>query len=85
MSDWQNAAAKFLEKDPFDGHQVRAAGQDGGAEADRGQDQDIIRGRRPVSDAEDRVKEWRDNGGNEAASSTPRSLSDNGRLSHGAA
>ena len=62
MSAWQNAAAKVREKNLFDGHPGRAAGQDGGAEpAVRRQAlQDIFRGRRPISELKTAVKEWQD-------------------------
>ncbi|MFD7160692.1 ABC transporter substrate-binding protein [Kribbella sp. NPDC059898] len=80
MSAWQNAAAKVREKNLFDGIRVEQPAKMA-ALAQPFDDalQDILRGRRPVSELKTAVKQWQDNGGNEGRDFYTKVLSDNGR------
>ncbi|TCC28419.1 extracellular solute-binding protein [Kribbella sindirgiensis] len=80
LSAWQNAAAKVREKNLFDGIRVEQPAKM--AALNQPFDdalQDILRGRKPLSELKTAVKQWQDNGGNEGRDFYAKVLSDNGR------
>ncbi|WP_350277915.1 extracellular solute-binding protein [Kribbella sp. HUAS MG21] len=80
MSQWQNAAAKVREKNLFDGIRVEQPAKMAALHQPFDDAlQDILRGRRPVSELKTAVKQWQDNGGNEGRDFYAKVLSDNGR------
>ncbi|GIH89612.1 extracellular solute-binding protein [Planobispora siamensis] len=78
--EWQNASFQYLEKGPFDGIRVQRPSKYSGLQVPT-EDKftDIMRGRRPVSDAKQIVSEWQRDGGNEARDFYMKVLQDNGR------
>jgi putative aldouronate transport system substrate-binding protein len=78
--EWQNAGFKYIEKIPFDGIRVQRPSKMSGLQIPT-EDKftDIMRGRRPVSDAKQIVTEWQRDGGNEARDFYMKVLRDNGR------
>lgn len=63
---WQNETVKYLEKDPWEGLKLEKPKRL--VEITRPSEDkiiDIVRGRRPLSDLDGVVKEWRDGGGEE--------------------
>ncbi|GGK56579.1 sugar ABC transporter substrate-binding protein [Planomonospora parontospora subsp. parontospora] len=78
--EWQNASFPHLEKAPFDGIRVQRPSRMSGLQVPT-EDKftDIMRGRRPVSDAKQIVAEWQRDGGNEARDFYMKVLQDNGR------
>jgi len=80
MSKWQNEAAKVRQKSLFDGIRVEQPTKMAAlAQPFDDKLQDILRGRRPVSELKVAVKEWQTNGGNEGRDFYAKVLSDNGR------
>ncbi|WP_371780702.1 sugar ABC transporter substrate-binding protein [Streptosporangium subroseum] len=78
--EWQNAGFKYIEKIPFDGIRVQRPSKMSGLQIPT-EDKftDIMRGRRPVSDAKQIVTEWQRDGGDEARDFYMKVLRDNGR------
>ncbi|MEU3163434.1 extracellular solute-binding protein [Streptosporangium sp. NPDC006930] len=78
--EWQNASFQYLEKGPFDGIRIQMPSKFSGLRVPT-EDKftDIMRGRRPVSDAKQIVTEWRRDGGDEAREFYMKVLRDNGR------
>ncbi|GAA2311149.1 extracellular solute-binding protein [Nonomuraea roseoviolacea subsp. roseoviolacea] len=77
---WQNATFPYIEKTPFDGIRIQRPGKYAGLQVPT-EDKftDIMRGRRPVSDARQIAAEWRRDGGDEARAFYLKVLRDNGR------
>ncbi|MFC7532021.1 substrate-binding domain-containing protein [Actinoplanes sp. GCM10030250] len=77
---YSNETVKYLEQDPWDGLKlempVKFASYRVAAEE---KFTDVLRGRRPMSDFDALVKEWRDNGGEEARALMAKALTDSGR------
>lgn len=78
--EWQNAGFPHIEKTPFDGIRVQRPSKYSGLQVPT-EDKftDIMRGRRPVSDAKQIATEWRRDGGDEARDFYLKVLRDNGR------
>ncbi|MBB4939772.1 hypothetical protein FHR32_004077 [Streptosporangium album] len=78
--EWQNATFPYIEKTPFDGIRVQRPSKYSGLQIPT-EDKftDIMRGRRPVSDAKQIATEWRRDGGDEARDFYLKVLRDNGR------
>ncbi|WP_329090306.1 hypothetical protein [Streptosporangium sp. NBC_01469] len=78
--EWQNASFPYLKKGPFDGIRIQRPSKYSGLQVPT-EDKftDIMRGRRPVSDARQIVTEWRRDGGDEARDFYMKVLRDNGR------
>ncbi|MGJ6964527.1 extracellular solute-binding protein [Streptosporangium sp. G11] len=78
--EWQNASFPYLEKGPFDGIRIQRPSKYSGLQVPT-EDKftDIMRGRRPVSDAKQIATEWRRDGGDEARDFYMKVLRDNGR------
>jgi putative aldouronate transport system substrate-binding protein len=77
---YSNAMVKFIEKDPWDGLKFEMPARFK-AQVVPIEDKitDIVRGRRPISDLDGVVKEWRNGGGDEARQLLGSALSDAGR------
>ncbi|TMR96958.1 extracellular solute-binding protein [Nonomuraea basaltis] len=81
LYDWQTQAAKLLENDPFVGIRVEVPSKMAGlAQPTEDKMQEILRGKRPVSEWTKIVKEWQDQGGNEAREFYMKVARENGRL-----
>ncbi|WP_327585520.1 extracellular solute-binding protein [Nonomuraea sp. NBC_00507] len=81
LYDWQTQAAKLLENDPFVGIRVEVPSKMAGlAQPTEDKMQEIFRGKRPVSEWAKIVKEWQDQGGNEAREFYMKVARENGRL-----
>lgn len=79
--DWENNAQKFLEDDPFVGIRVETPSKMAGlAQPTEDKMQEIFRGKRPVSDWQQIVKDWQEQGGNEAREFYMKVARENGRL-----
>ncbi|NUP68631.1 MAG: extracellular solute-binding protein [Nonomuraea sp.] len=79
--DWENNAQKFLENDPFVGIRVETPSKMAGlAQPTEDKMQEIFRGKRPLSDWKQIVKDWQDQGGNEAREFYMKVARENGRL-----
>ncbi len=77
---WENAAVGFLEKDPWTGIKIEMpAGYVKVKQPTEDKITDIARGRRPLSDLDVVLKEWRDGGGEEGRTFLAKALSDAGR------
>ncbi|WP_308250744.1 extracellular solute-binding protein [Nonomuraea rhizosphaerae] len=78
--EWQNSSFKYIEKTPFDGIKIQRPAKYAGLQVPT-EDKftDIMRGRRPVSDAKQIADEWRRDGGEEAREFYLKVLRDNGR------
>jgi putative aldouronate transport system substrate-binding protein len=77
---WANASVKYLETDPWAGLKLDyPANYSKVQQPTEDKIQDILRGRRPVSDLDAIVKEWRSGGGDEGRDFLAKALSDNGR------
>jgi putative aldouronate transport system substrate-binding protein len=80
MYDWQTEAAKHLEDHPFVG--IRTEEPSNFAAAQQpfiDKVNDIMRGKRPLSDLKQVVQEWRDAGGEEARAFYTKVMQDNNR------
>jgi putative aldouronate transport system substrate-binding protein len=77
---YSNEMVKFLEKDPWDGLKVEFPANFAAARVPT-EDKftDVLRGRRPLSDVDGIVAEWKTNGGEEARALLAKALSDAGR------
>jgi putative aldouronate transport system substrate-binding protein len=79
--DWQTTSSKILDNDPFVGIRVeRPSKMAGLAKPTEDKMQEIFRGKRPVSEWATIVKEWQDQGGNEAREFYMKVARENGRL-----
>ncbi|WP_214412468.1 extracellular solute-binding protein [Sphaerisporangium fuscum] len=81
MHGWQTKASTFLENDPFVGIRVETPSKMAGLTSPT-EDKlhEIYRGKRPVSEWKQVVKEWQEQGGNEAREFYMKTARDNGRL-----
>jgi len=80
MLTYSNNMVKYLEKDPWEGLQLEMpANYSKILVPTEDKITDVIRGRRPLSDLDGIVNEWRNGGGNEARDFMAKALSDNGR------
>jgi putative aldouronate transport system substrate-binding protein len=74
------ATAKYLEEDPFQGIKLEMpASASKVIIATEDKIKDVVRGRRPLSDLDGIVGEWRRSGGDEARAFLEKALADNGR------
>ncbi|MGW0478351.1 extracellular solute-binding protein [Nonomuraea sp. NPDC003214] len=81
MWEWQSAASKHLENDPFVGIRVEVPSKMAAlAQPTEDKLNEIYRGKRPVSEWKQIVKEWQDQGGNEAREFYSKVARENGRL-----
>ncbi|MFC5826653.1 extracellular solute-binding protein [Nonomuraea insulae] len=79
--DWQTKAAKLLENDPFVGIRVETPSKMAGLTVPtEDKMQEIFRGKRPVSEWPKILREWQDQGGNEAREFYMKVARENGRL-----
>lgn len=79
--DWQTKAATLLENDPFVGIRVETPSKMAGLTVPtEDKMQEIFRGKRPVSEWPKILKEWQDQGGNEAREFYMKVARENGRL-----
>jgi putative aldouronate transport system substrate-binding protein len=80
MVGWGNDATKYLEKNPWEGIKVEVPTEQAAIEQPT-QDKvtDILRGRRPLSDFDKVVQEWKAAGGDKARDFYAKVLADNGR------
>ncbi|MEV6031703.1 extracellular solute-binding protein [Nonomuraea sp. NPDC052116] len=79
--DWQTQASKILNNDPFVGIRVETPSKMAGlATPTEDKMQEIFRGKRPVSEWPKIVKEWQEQGGNEAREFYMKVARENGRL-----
>ncbi|AQZ66717.1 ABC transporter substrate-binding protein [[Actinomadura] parvosata subsp. kistnae] len=79
--DWQTKAAKLLENDPFVGIRVETPSKMAGLTTPtEDKMHEIFRGKRPVSEWPKIVKEWQEQGGNEAREFYMKVARENGRL-----
>jgi putative aldouronate transport system substrate-binding protein len=78
--EWQNATFPFIEPTPTAGIRIQRPSKYSGLQVPT-EDKftDIMRGRRPVSDAKQIADEWRRDGGDEARDFYMKVLQDNGR------
>lgn len=77
---YSNAQVKYLEKDLWEGIKLEMpANYSKITQPTEEKITDIIRGRRPLSDLDGIVKEWRSTGGDEGRDLMAKALSDNGR------
>lgn len=77
---YSNETVKYLEKDPWDGLKMEMpARYKAGLQPTEDKITDVLRGRRPLSDLDAIVQEWRSNGGDEAREYLAKALSDAGR------
>ncbi|GAA4671582.1 extracellular solute-binding protein [Phytohabitans rumicis] len=77
---WSNETVKYLEPDPWDGLKLEMpAAFKGFAVPAEEKFTDVVRGRRPVSDVDSIVQEWKANGGEEARQLLAKALSEAGR------
>lgn len=80
MLGYSNTNVKYLETDPWDGLKLEFPAQ---FKANKVPTEDkltdVVRGRRPLSDIDSIVQEWRSNGGDEARDFLGKALSDAGR------
>jgi putative aldouronate transport system substrate-binding protein len=80
MLAYANETVKILEKDPWDGLKLETPpAYKAGQVPTQDKITDVLRGRRPLSDLDVIVKEWRANGGDEARQLYATALSDAGR------
>lgn len=80
MLAYANASVTNIEKDPWDGLKFEMpAKYKAGLVPSDDQINDILRGRRPMSELDAVVKEWRANGGDEAREMLGKALADAGR------
>ncbi|MEV6633033.1 extracellular solute-binding protein [Actinoplanes sp. NPDC051470] len=80
MLGYSNQTVKYLEKDPWDGLKLEMpARYKSGMTPFEDKLTDLVRGRRPFSDLDAIVKEWRAGGGDEARELMGKALADAGR------
>lgn len=80
LLNWANASVKYLEADPWAGLKLETpANYSKNIQPTEDKIQDVLRGRRPVSDLDQIVKEWRAAGGDEGRDFFAKALADNGR------
>jgi putative aldouronate transport system substrate-binding protein len=77
---WQNDSFKYIQTQPTSGIRIQRPAKLSGLQVPT-EDKftDIMRGRRPVSDAKDIIAEWQRDGGNEARDFYLKVLQENGR------
>ncbi|MCW6003686.1 extracellular solute-binding protein [Micromonospora sp. CPCC 205371] len=77
---WSNETVKYLEPDPWEGLKIEMPDKFK-AFAVPGEEKflDVVRGRRPLSDVDSIVQEWKANGGEEARELLAKSLSEAGK------
>jgi putative aldouronate transport system substrate-binding protein len=81
LYDWQTGAAKVLENDPFVGIRVeRPSKMAGLVTPTEDKMQEIYRGKRPISEWPKILKDWQEQGGNEAREFYMKVARENGRL-----
>ncbi|GAA4940225.1 extracellular solute-binding protein [Nonomuraea thailandensis] len=79
--DWQTKASKILENDPFVGIRVETPSKMASLTTPtEDKMQEIFRGKRPVSEWPKILKEWQEQGGNEAREFYMKVARENGRL-----
>ncbi|MEO3886171.1 extracellular solute-binding protein [Nonomuraea sp. B5E05] len=79
--DWQTKAAAILDNDPFVGIRVETPSKMAGlATPTEDKMNEVFRGKRPLSEWPKIVKEWQDQGGNEAREFYMKVARENGRL-----
>lgn len=79
--DWQTKASKILEADPFVGIRVETPSKMAGlVTPTEDKMQEIFRGKRPVSEWPKILKDWQEQGGNEAREFYMKVARENGRL-----
>ncbi|MEV6348320.1 extracellular solute-binding protein [Actinoplanes sp. NPDC051851] len=77
---YSNAMVKFLERDPWDGVKLEMPARFAAYRVPAEEKiTDLLRGRRPLSDLDALIKEWKDNGGEEARTLMAKALSEAGR------
>lgn len=80
MLAYSNAMVKYLEKDPWDGLKLEMPVKyKANAVPVEDKFTDVVRGRRPLSDVDALVSEWKANGGDEARALLAKALSEAGR------
>jgi putative aldouronate transport system substrate-binding protein len=80
MLGYSNTMVKFLEKDPWDGLKLEMpARYKAGQVPFQDKFTDVVRGRRPLTDIDVIVKEWKAGGGDEARALMGQALADAGR------
>ncbi|GII79880.1 sugar ABC transporter substrate-binding protein [Sphaerisporangium rufum] len=78
---WETKAATFLEEDPFVGIRVEVPSKMSGlVTPTEDKMQEIFRGKRPISEWKQVVRNWQEQGGNEAREFYQKTARDNGRL-----
>jgi putative aldouronate transport system substrate-binding protein len=76
---WSNETVKYMEKNPFDGIKVEWPANYSKIDTPtRDKFNDIVRGRRPLSDVDTVVKEWRSSGGDEGRDLLAKVVSETG-------
>lgn len=81
LHTWQTGAAELLEDDPFVGIRVEVPSRMAAlVQPTEDKLNEIYRGKRPVSEWKQIVKEWQEQGGNEAREFYSKVARDNGRL-----
>lgn len=79
LLSWSNETVKYLEKNPFTGLKIEWPANYSKVDTPTTDKiNDITRGRRPVSDLDAVVKEWRDGGGDEGRELLGKALSESG-------
>lgn len=77
---YSNGLVKYLEKDLWEGIKLEMpANYSKIQQPTEDKITDVVRGRRPISDLDTIVKEWRSTGGDEGRELMQKALSDNGR------
>ncbi|MBV1848987.1 extracellular solute-binding protein [Catellatospora tritici] len=80
LINWENASVQHIEVDPWRGIKLEMpASYVKVKQPTEDKIKDIVRGRRPVSDLEVVLKEWRDGGGEDGRAFMAKALSDAGR------
>ncbi|GAB3932680.1 extracellular solute-binding protein [Kribbella albertanoniae] len=80
MHAWEKACVKYAQEKPFEGIRVEQPSKLAAlSQPFDDKVQDILRGRRPVSDLKVALAEWRKNGGDEGREFFAKVLTDNGR------
>jgi putative aldouronate transport system substrate-binding protein len=80
MLDYSNAMVKYLENDPWDGLKLEFPARfKANLVPTEDKITDILRGRRPLSDLDGVVQEWRSSGGDETRDFMAKALADAGR------
>jgi putative aldouronate transport system substrate-binding protein len=80
MLAYSNEMVKYLEKDPWDGLKLEMPAKfKANAVPAEEKLTDVVRGRRPLSDVDALVSEWKANGGDEARALLAKALSEAGR------